>query len=96
MIGKNIKDMSAVELIEFLRSAERCDIELDRSPFGFDLRFIPLTSYNSSISNMEMIAEWAKLHKHTISVGYDSFKEAIVVRIRKLFPDEMYKDEELL
>lgn len=85
-----------MDLIESLRKAERCEVKLDRSPFGFNLRFMQLTSYNSSISNMEMIAEWAKQHKHTISIGYDSFKEAIVVQVRKLYPDEVYEDKELI
>lgn len=99
MIKTNLQEVGAIELIEHLQETERNDVELNPHgaiPFGFDLYFVPTTSYASHISNIDVVVRWAEAHRHTISVTYDKEKEAIVLRLKRLFPDEEYSREEVI
>lgn len=99
MIKTDLKEVGALELIAHLREIERNEVELNphgSNPFGFDLYFVPITSYASHISNIEVVVRWAEAHRHTISVNYDTEKEAIVLRLRRLFPEEEYNEEEII
>lgn len=99
MIKTNLKEVGTIELIEHLQETESNEVELNpygSSPFGFDLYFVPTTTYTSRISNIEVIVKWAEAHRHTISVSYNTEKEAIVLRLQRLLPDEEYSDEEII
>ena len=99
MIKTDLKEVGAIELIEHLRETESNEVELNphgSNPFGFDLYFVPVANYASHISNIEVIVRWAEAHRHTISVNYDTEKEAIVLRLMRLFPDEEYNEEEII
>lgn len=99
MIKTDLREVGALELIDHLREIESNDIELNphgSNPFGFDLYFVPVTEYKSKISNIEVIVKWAEAHRHTISVTYDTEKEAIAIRLQRLFPDEEYSEEEII
>lgn len=96
MIKCDLSKVCPIKLIEHLQEIEKCDVELDPNPFGFDIFFVPVTTACSSITNMEVIAKWAEVHKHTIHIGYNEYKEAIVVRLHRLYPDEYYNDDDIL
>ena len=99
MINSDLTKVSAIELIEHLQEIETCDVELNphgHNPFGFDLYFVPTKCYSSHISNIEVIAKWAEVHRHTLRVGYDSEKEAINVRVSRLYPDDDYTEDEII
>lgn len=99
MIKTNLKEVGAIELVEHLQEIEKNEVELNpygSNPFGFDLYFVPITSYSSQISNIEVVVKWAEAHRHTISVNYDTEKEAIVLHLRRLFPIEEYNEEEII
>ena len=99
MIKTNLKEVGAIELVEHLQEIEKNEVELNpygSNPFGFDLYFVPITSYSSQISNIEVVVRWAEAHRHTISVNYDTEKEAIVIHLRRLFPITEYNDEEII
>lgn len=99
MIKTDLKEVGAIELIEHLQEIERNDVVLNphgSNPFGFDLYFVPVATYSSHISNIEVVVKWAEAHRHTISVNYDTEKEAIVLRLKRLFPDEEYNEEEII
>ena len=96
MIKTDLKEVGAIELIEHLQEVERCSVEVGTYDFGFSLLFTAVTTATPSISNMETIAEWAKVHRHTIRVGYNEYKEAIVVNFKRLLPDEEYSEDEKL
>lgn len=99
MAKTNLKEVSAIQLVETLQKIERCNVVLNPhgpSPFGFDLYFVPLTTCTSNISNIYFIVDWADVHRYTTSVGYDNVEEAIVVRLRRLLPDSEYSEEEII
>lgn len=96
MIPNDLSKVCPIGLTKHLQEIEKCDVEVEGNPFGFDIFFVPVTTAYPSISNMEVIAKWAEVHKHTISIGYNNTKEAIVVRLHRLYPDECYDEEDLL
>lgn len=99
MIKTDLKEVGAIELIELLQETESNDVVLNphgSNPFGFDLYFVPVTNYSSHISNIEVVVKWAEAHRHTISVTYDTENEAIVLRLKRLFPDEEYNEDEII
>lgn len=99
MDKENIINLSAQELVEFLREKEQCGILANpyhSNPIGFDLYFVPSTFSVSSISNIEAIVSWALAHRHTIQLIYDTFKKSIVVKLNRLFPEESYQEEEII
>ena len=99
MDKENIINLSAQELVEFLREKEPCEILANpyhSNPIGFDLYFVPSTFSVSSISNMEVISTWAMAHRHTIQLIYDTFKKSIVVKLNRLFPEESYQESEII
>ena len=99
MIKTNLQEVGAIELIEHLQETESNEVVLNphgSNPFGFDLYFVPTTTATSHISNIEVVVRWAEAHRHTISVNYDTEKEAIVLRLKRLFPDEEYNREEII
>lgn len=98
MIKTDLKEVGAIELIEHLQEIERNEVELNlygSNKFGFYLYFVPVSS-RSHISNIELVVKWAETHRHTISVNYDMEKEAIVLRLKRLFPDEEYNRDEII
>ena len=99
MIKTDLSEVGAIELIEHLQETESNEVVLNphgSNPFGFDLYYVPVTNYTSHISNIEVVVKWAEAHRHTISVTYDTEKEAIVLRLKRLFPDEEYNEEEII
>ena len=96
MIPNDLSRVCPIGLIEHLQEIEKCDVEVESNPFGFDLFFVPVTTASSSISNMEVIAKLAEVHKHTIHISYNEAKEAVVVRMHRLYPDEYYEEVDLL
>ena len=99
MIKTDLSEVGAIELIEHLQETESNEVVLNphgSNPFGFDLYFVPVANYSSHISNIEVVVKWAEAHRHTISVTYDTEKEAIVLRLKRLFPDEEYNEEEII
>ena len=99
MIKTDLSEVGAIELIEHLQETESNEVVLNphgSNPFGFDLYFVPVTTYTSHISNIEVVVKWAEAHRHTISVTYDTEKEAIVLRLKRLFPDKEYNEEEII
>ena len=99
MIKTDLKEVGAIELIEHLQEIESNEVELNphgSNPFGFDLYFVPVSSHSSHISNIELVVKWAETHRHTISVNYDTEKEAIILRLKRLFPDEEYSRKEVI
>lgn len=99
MDKENIINLSAQELVEFLREKEPCGILANpyhSNPIGFDLYFVPSTFSVSSIKNIEDIVSWALAHRHAVQLIYDTFKKAIVVKLNRLFPEEAYQEEEII
>ena len=96
MIKTDLKEVGAKELIAHLRETESSKVELSSLPVGFDLCFLPTTTEASHVSNIEVVARWAEAHRHTISVAYDTGKEAIVLSLRRLFPDDNYNENEII
>lgn len=99
MDKENIINLSAQELVEFLREKEPCGILANpyhSNPIGFDLYFVPSTFSVSSISNIEDIVSWALAHRHTIQLIYDTFKKSIVVKLNRLCPEDTYQEEEII
>lgn len=99
MEKENIINLSAQELVEFLREKEPCGIlsnPYHSNPIGFDLYFVPNLFSVSSISNMETITIWAMAHKHAVQLIYDTFKKSIVVKLNRLLPEEAYQEEEII
>lgn len=99
MEKENIINLSAQELVEFLREKEQCRIlsnPYHSNPIGFDLYFVPNLFSVSSISNMEAITTWAIAHRHAVQLIYDTFKKAIVVKLNRLFPENTYQEEEII
>lgn len=96
MIRTDLNKVNPAELIEHLREAESCEVKLRTSDFGFVLLFEPAPGVSSSISNMEVIAKWAELHRHTISVQYNEAERAISVHLQRLLPNEEYNENEIL
>lgn len=99
MDKEKIINLSAQELVEFLREREQCGILANpyhSNPIGFDLYFVPNLFSVSSISNMENIAAWAMAHRHTIQLIYDTFKKSIVVKLNRLYPEDTYQESEII
>lgn len=99
MEKENIINLSAQELVEFLREKEPCGIlsnPYHSNPIGFDLYFVPNLFSVSSISNMEAITIWATNHRHTVNLIYDTFKKAIVVKLNRLCPEDTYQEDEII
>lgn len=99
MEKENIINLSAQELVEFLRHKEPCGIlsnPYHSNPIGFDLYFVPNIFSVPSISNIEVIVTWASAHRHTIQLIYDTFKKAIVVKLNRLYPEETYQEHEII
>lgn len=99
MNQKNITSLSAIELVEFLRENETCSILANpyhSNPVGFDLYFVPNTFSVSSISNIEVLVEWANAHRYSVSLLYDTFKKAIVAKVNRLYPENQYQEEEII
>lgn len=99
MDKETIINLSAQELVEFLREKEPCGIlsnPYHSNPIGFDLYFVPNLFSVSSISNIEVIVTWASAHRHTIQLIYDTFKKAIVVKLNRLYPEETYQEHEII
>lgn len=96
MIKANVTEVNAQELTQHLQETERCKVIIRPHESGFSLRFEPRKTEASSISNMELIAEWAAAHRHTISVFYNEVESAIVVDVKRLFPKDTYNENEIL
>lgn len=99
MEKENIINLSAQELVEFIREKEQCGILANpyhSNPIGFDLYFVPNLFSVSSISNMEAITIWAMAHRHTIQLIYDTFKKSIVVKLNRLYPEDTYQESEII
>ena len=99
MEKENIINLSAQELVEFLREKEPCGIlsnPYHSNPIGFDLYFVPNLFSVSSISNMEAITIWATAHRHAVNLIYDTFKKAIVVKLNRLYPEDTYQESEII
>ena len=99
MDKENIINLSAQELVEFLREKETCGIlsnPYHSNPIGFDLYFVPNLFSVSSISNIEVIVTWASAHRHTIKLIYDTFKKSIIVKINRLYPEDTYQESEII
>lgn len=99
MEKENIINLSAQELVEFLREKEPCGIlsnPYHSNPIGFDLYFVPNLFSVSSISSMEMITTWASAHRYAVQLIYDTFKKAIVVKLNRLYPEETYQEHEII
>lgn len=99
MDKENIINLSAQELVEFLREKEPCGIlsnPYHSNPIGFDLYFVPNLFSVSSISNMEVITIWATAHRHAVHLIYDTFKKAIVVKLNRLCPEDTYQESEII
>lgn len=99
MEKENIINLSAQELVEFLREKEQCGIlsnPYHSNPIGFDLYFVPNLFSVSSISNMETIITWAMAHRHAVLLIYDTFKKAIVVKLNRLYQEDTYQESEII
>ena len=99
MISTDLNNVTAQELIQHLQQTEQNAVITnlyDANASGFDLYFVPTAMYATHISNIEVVVKWAEAHKHTVSVGYDSHKEAIVVHLQRLYPDTEYSKAELV
>lgn len=99
MEKENIINLSAKELVEFLRGKEPCGIlsnPYHSNPKGFDLYFVPNIFSAPSISNIEVIVTWASAHRHTIQLFYDTFKKSIVVKLNRLYPEDTYQESEII
>ena len=99
MDKENIINLSAQELVEFLREREQCGILANpyhSNPIGFDLYFVPSTFSVSSISNIEAIVSWALAHRHAVNLIYDTFKKAIVVKLNRLCQEDTYQESEII
>lgn len=99
MEKENVINLSAQELVEFLREKEPCGIlsnPYHSNPIGFDLYFVPNLFSVPSISNIEVIVTWASAHRHTIRLIYDTFKKSIVVKLNRLYPEDTYQESEII
>ena len=99
MDKENIINLSAQELVEFLREKEQCGILANpyhSNPIGFDLYFVPNLFAVSSIRNMEAISIWAMAHRHAVQLIYDTFKKSIVVKLNRLCPEDTYQEDEII
>lgn len=96
---KDIKGMTAAELVEYLRTVESCEIRCNpyhSNPRGFDLYFVPQLFCLSKIEHIIEISVWAQAHRHTILLLYDTCQKAIEVKINRLFPEDTYQEDEII
>lgn len=99
MNSNNITNMTAREMVEYLQENEKCQILVNpyhSNPVGFDLYFVPDTFHVSNFSNVEMLVTWAIAHRYTVSLNYDTFKNAIVAKVNRLFPEDTYQEDEII
>ena len=99
MNSNNIANMTAREMVERLQENEKCQILTNpyhSNPVGFDLYFVPDTFHVSNFSNVEMLVTWAIAHRYTVSLNYDTFKNAIVAKVNRLFPEDTYQEDEII
>lgn len=99
MNQESIISMSARDMAAHLQEVEECKVLINpyhSNPVGFDLYFVPDTFHVSNFSNVEMLVTWAIAHRYTVSLNYDTFKNAIVAKVNRLFPEETYAPEDIL
>lgn len=94
-----IKRMNAQEMVDFISTLEECEVLCNpyhSNPKGFDLYFVPKSFAISMLLHIELITSWAAAHGHTVVLLYDTFKRAIVAKINRLFPENIYPPEDIL
>ena len=94
-----IKEMTAAEMVDFIRTLEECEVLCNpyhSNQRGFDLYFVPKSFAISMLLHIELITSWAAAHRHTVVLLYDTFKKAIVAKVNRLFPENTYPPEDIL